>query len=67
MSNQSFSAMPSWSALRLSEFLAKLTNLTFFRGRLSYASSHSAYDRSSPAQPSGRKLTVWPVQGRRCG
>ena len=52
MSNQSFSAMPWWSALRLSEFLAKLTNLAFFRGRLSYASSRSAYARSSPAQPS---------------
>jgi hypothetical protein len=51
-SNHSFSAMPWWSALRLSEFLAKLTNFAFFRGRLSYARSHSAYCFSSPAQPS---------------
>mmetsp|Transcript_4734 Transcript_4734/g.14287 ORF Transcript_4734/g.14287 Transcript_4734/m.14287 type:complete len:239 (+) Transcript_4734:262-978(+) len=39
-----FSAMPSRSALRLSEFLAKLTNLAFFRGKLSYCISFSTYD-----------------------
>mmetsp|Transcript_27180 Transcript_27180/g.87826 ORF Transcript_27180/g.87826 Transcript_27180/m.87826 type:complete len:254 (+) Transcript_27180:276-1037(+) len=64
MSSHSFSAMPSRSAFRFREFFAKLMNLAFLRGKLSYCVSLSMYDLSPACLGSAdsRRLRTFSVQ-----